>query len=204
MRDVIRDAMTRPDCILGVVPDGGGMWLSPLRPDTPRNFAEKPEEWTDAMTAANQIGSDDWSFQIKMNVLSQIQQTSGEIFNNDSGSPLKIYGDLIASGSAAFYLRNYVELETWTGKHELQLDVVSGNAAMNYMKQTRGRRLRRLILLQDPIRGIRLTRFKTQWIFRMISHSKSSSNVPCRKVRESFTFPLPNRCSASVNSVLVS
>ena len=93
MRDVIRDAMTRPDCILGVVPDGGGMWLSPLRPDTPRNFAEKPEEWNDAMTAANQIGSDDWSFQIKMNVLSQIQQASGEIFNNDSGSPLKIYGD---------------------------------------------------------------------------------------------------------------
>lgn len=130
MRDVIRDAMTRPDCILGVVPDGGGMWLSPLRPDTPRNFAEKPEEWNDAMTAANQIGSDDWSFQIKMNVLSQIQQTSGEIFNNDSGSPLKIYGDLIASGSAAFYLRNYVELETWTGKHELQLDVVSGNATL--------------------------------------------------------------------------
>ena len=86
--------------------------------------------WTDAMTAANQIGSDDWSFQIKMNVLSQIQQTSGEIFNNDSGSPLKIYGDLIASGSAAFYLRNYVELETWTGKHELQLDVVSGNATL--------------------------------------------------------------------------
>ncbi len=130
MRDVIRDAMTRPDCILGVVPDGGGMWLSPLRPDTPRNFAEKPEEWNDAMTAANQIGSDDWSFQIKMNVLSQIQQTSGEIFNNESGSPLKIYGDLIASGSAAFYLRNYVELETWTGKHELQLDVVSGNATL--------------------------------------------------------------------------
>ena len=95
-----------------------------------RNFKEKPMTWTDAMTAANQIGSDDWSFQIKMNVLSQIQQTSGEIFNNDSGSPLKIYGDLIASGSAAFYLRNYVELETWTGKHELQLDVVSGNATL--------------------------------------------------------------------------
>lgn len=97
---------------------------------TARNFAEEPMTWTDAMTAANQIGSDDWSFQIKMNVLSQIQHDSGEIFNNESGSPLKLYGDLIASGSAAFYLRNYVELETWTGKHELQLDVVSGNATL--------------------------------------------------------------------------
>ena len=97
---------------------------------TLRNFAEEPAEWIDAITAANQIGSDDWSFQITMNVLSQIEQTSGEIFNNDSGSPLKIYGDLIASGSAAFYLRNYVELETWTGTHRLQLDVVSGNATL--------------------------------------------------------------------------
>ena len=130
MNDMIIKAAQDPSCILAVTPDRGGSWWAALRTDTPRNFAENPMTWTDAMTAANQIGSDDWSFQIKMNVLSQIQQTSGEIFNNDSGSPLKIYGDLIASGSAAFYLRNYVELETWTGKHELQLDVVSGNATL--------------------------------------------------------------------------
>ena len=130
MNDMIIKAAQDPSCLLAVTPDRGGSWWAALRTDTPRNFAENPMTWTDAMTAANQIGSDDWSFQIKMNVLSQIQQTSGEIFNNDSGSPLKIYGDLIASGSAAFYLRNYVELETWTGTHKLQLDVVSGNATL--------------------------------------------------------------------------
>lgn len=33
MNDKIRKAMMRPDCIMGVVPDNGGSWLSPIRED---------------------------------------------------------------------------------------------------------------------------------------------------------------------------
>ena len=33
MNDKIRKAMMRPDCIMGVTPDNGGSWLSPIRED---------------------------------------------------------------------------------------------------------------------------------------------------------------------------
>nr|DAM90964.1 MAG TPA: hypothetical protein [Caudoviricetes sp.] len=67
MRDKILDSMRRSDCILGVVPDHGGMWLSPLRMDTPRNFKKTGDvswTWTGFSAASNVIGSDDFEFEV--------------------------------------------------------------------------------------------------------------------------------------------
>ena len=36
MNDKIRMAMMRPDCIMGVTPDNGGSWLSPITADSPQ------------------------------------------------------------------------------------------------------------------------------------------------------------------------
>ena len=86
MKDKIIESMRKKDCILGIVPDHGGMWLSPLRPDTPRNFAEKPEEWNDAVVVGYaEIGDHDCEFEIsyKNNV-----DYPGQIFysNSQNGS----------------------------------------------------------------------------------------------------------------------
>ena len=98
-------------------------WPSPV----PRNFAEEPEAWTDAMTAANGLGEDNWAFEIKLNLKSQI---TGAVFNNLAGSPLKLYDDLVSSGEASFFLRNYVDTAAWTGRHSIRLEVADGNASL--------------------------------------------------------------------------
>ena len=65
MRDKILEAMRQRDCILGVVPDHGGMWLSPLRPNAPRNFAVQSYAWNDAQTAISGADqSHDFTFTI--------------------------------------------------------------------------------------------------------------------------------------------
>ena len=73
MRDKILEAMRRSDCVLGVVPDHGGMWFSSLRNDgnspwpsaTLRNFAEEPSTWYDAVVVGYAaIGDHDCEFEI--------------------------------------------------------------------------------------------------------------------------------------------
>ena len=103
--------------------DTSNPWPSPV----PRNFAEEPEAWTDAMTAANGLGEDNWAFEIKLNLKSQI---TGAVFNNLAGSPLKLYDDLVSSGEASFFLRNYVDTAAWTGRHSIRLEVAGGNASL--------------------------------------------------------------------------
>lgn len=103
--------------------DTSNPWPSPV----PRNFAEEPEAWTDAMTAANGLGEDNWAFEIKLNLKSQI---TGAVFNNLAGSPLKLYDDLVSSGEASFFLRNYVDTAAWTGRHSIRLEVADGNASL--------------------------------------------------------------------------
>ena len=77
MRDKILEAMRQRDCILGVTPDHGGMWLSPLRMDTPRNFKKTGDvswTWTGFSAASNVIGSDDFEFEViyRLNVLQNL------------------------------------------------------------------------------------------------------------------------------------
>lgn len=127
MRDMLVQYAQSPDCILGVFPDNGGSWLSPLHPPQLRNFKAVPMTWTTAMTAANGIGTDNWSFEIKLNLKTQI---TGAVFNNVAGSSLKLYDDLVSSGEASFFLRNYVDTATWTGWHSIRLDVVDGTASL--------------------------------------------------------------------------
>ena len=103
--------------------DTSNPWPSPV----PRNFAEEPEAWTDATTAANGLGEDNWAFEIKLNLKSQI---TGAVFNNLAGSPLKLYDDLVSSGEASFFLRNYVDTAAWTGRHSIRLEVADGNASL--------------------------------------------------------------------------
>ena len=127
MRDMLVQYAQSPDCILGVFPDNGGSWLSPLHPPQLRNFKAVPMTWTTAKTAANGIGTDNWSFEIKLNLKAKI---TGEVFNNVAGSSLKLYDDLVSSGEASFFLRNYVDTATWTGWHSIRLDVVDGTVAL--------------------------------------------------------------------------
>lgn len=73
MRDKILEAMRRSDCVLGVTPDHGGMWLSSLRNDgnspwpsaTPINFATQSHTWDDAQSAISGVDqSHDFTFTI--------------------------------------------------------------------------------------------------------------------------------------------
>ena len=65
MNDMIIKAAQDPSCILAVTPDRGGSWWAALRPDTPRNFAENPMTWTDAVVAGYAaIGDHDCEFEI--------------------------------------------------------------------------------------------------------------------------------------------
>ena len=58
MRDKILDSMRRSDCILGVVPDHGGMWLSPLRNDgnSPWPSPVPADSVTDEMAESERVG----------------------------------------------------------------------------------------------------------------------------------------------------
>lgn len=54
-----------PSCLLAVSAQNGGSWWSALRPDAPRNFAEKSMTWTDAKTALDTIDqTHDFTFTI--------------------------------------------------------------------------------------------------------------------------------------------
>ena len=64
MNDMIINAAQDPSCILAVTPDRGGSWWAALRPDTPRNFAEKPVTFTDSFTAQNEIETDDFTLSV--------------------------------------------------------------------------------------------------------------------------------------------
>lgn len=64
MKDKIVESMRKKDCILGIVPDNGGMWLSPLRPDTPRNFAYNPIMFTDSYTAQSEVATSNFTLSV--------------------------------------------------------------------------------------------------------------------------------------------
>lgn len=144
MRDVIRDAMTRPDCILGVVPDGGGMWLSPLRPDTNRDFSAQSYTWDSFNAIQNTVDfSHDFTFEIEFECT---VQTEARIFYiSSTGSLFGLYQ--FSSGFAIFttcLLGNtdtgtkYTEFtinqaDTYlTGRHVAKM-IVEGNTATAYL-----------------------------------------------------------------------
>ena len=58
MRDKILEAMRRSDCVLGVVPDHGGMWLSSLRNDgnSPWPSPVPEDSVTDEMAESERVG----------------------------------------------------------------------------------------------------------------------------------------------------
>ena len=58
MRDKILDSMRRSDCILGVTPDHGGMWLSSLRNDgnSPWPSPVPADSVTDGMAESERVG----------------------------------------------------------------------------------------------------------------------------------------------------
>ena len=58
MRDKILDSMRRSDCILGVVPDHGGMWLSSLRNDgnSPWPSPVPADSVTDGRAESERVG----------------------------------------------------------------------------------------------------------------------------------------------------
>ena len=65
MRDNIFNLAQDKSCILAVTPDRGGSWWATLRPDTPRNFAEEPSNWYDAVAVGYAaIGDHDCEFEI--------------------------------------------------------------------------------------------------------------------------------------------
>ena len=58
MRDKILDSMRRSDCVLGVTPDHGGMWLSSLRNDgnSPWPSPVPADSVTDGMAESERVG----------------------------------------------------------------------------------------------------------------------------------------------------
>ena len=100
MRDKILEAMRRSDCILGVVPDHGGMWLSPLRNDgnspwpssTPRNFADEPTAFYDCQSICSEKidPSHDYRFLFDSEIVSDKIECS-MFYAGAAGFPFGIY-----------------------------------------------------------------------------------------------------------------
>lgn len=82
--------------------------------------------WDRTMEALNAL-TGNWAFEIRLYVKDGL---TGQVFNNLSQAPLKLYDDLVSSGEASFYLRNYVTMSEWTGWHVIRLEVTDGNASL--------------------------------------------------------------------------
>lgn len=111
--------------MLAVHPAFGGSWWSQLRPSDLRSYDGDPMTWT-GFTAAL-TDRDTWAFEISLYIKDGL---TGQVFNNQSQTSLKLYDDLVSSGEASFYLRNYVTLSEWTGWHTVRLEVRDGNASL--------------------------------------------------------------------------
>ena len=115
-----------PSCLLAVHPAFGGSWWSRLKPSDLRVFVGDPMAWDRTMEALNAL-TGNWAFEIRLYVKDGL---TGQVFNNLSQAPLKLYDDLVSSGEASFYLRNYVTMSEWTGWHVIRLEVTDGNASL--------------------------------------------------------------------------
>ena len=115
-----------PSCLLAVHPAFGGSWWSRLKPSDLRVFAGDPMTWDGTMEALNAL-TGNWAFEIRLYVKDGL---TGQVFNNLSQASLKLYDDLVSSGGASFYLRNYVTMSEWTGWHVIRLEVTDGNASL--------------------------------------------------------------------------
>ena len=115
-----------PSCLLAVHPAFGGSWWSRLKPSDLRVFVGDPMTWDRTMEALNAL-TGNWAFEIRLYVKDGL---TGQVFNNLSQAPLKLYDDLVSSGEASFYLRNYVTMSEWTGWHVIRLEVTDGNASL--------------------------------------------------------------------------
>lgn len=88
MNDMIIKAAQDPSCILAVTPDRGGSWWATLRPDTPRNFKEKPMTWTEFSPDKITINTQhDYEFLIQFSSSGQLPLTDNEtqlFYNTDN------------------------------------------------------------------------------------------------------------------------
>lgn len=152
MRDKILEAMRRSDCVLGVTPDHGGMWLSSLRNDgnspwpsaTPINFTTQAYTWDSFNAIQNTVDfSHDFTFEIEFECT---VQTNARIFYvSSTGSLFGLYH--FSTGLVIFTTsllgntttgRTYTEFTInpagtyLTGRHIAKM-VVEGNTATAYL-----------------------------------------------------------------------
>lgn len=113
--------------MLAVHPAFGGSWWSQLRPSDLRSYDGDPMTWDGFADKLTEIGSGDWIFEIRLYIKDGL---TGQVFNNQSQTPLKLLDDLVSSGEASFFLRNYVTLSEWTGWHVIRLEVTGGTASL--------------------------------------------------------------------------
>jgi hypothetical protein len=110
-----------------VHPAFGGSWWSQLHPSDLRSYDGDPMTWDGFTDKLTEIGSGDWIFEIRLYIKDGL---TGQVFNNQSQTPLKLLDDLVSSGEASFYIRNYVTLSEWTGWHVIRLEVTGGTASL--------------------------------------------------------------------------
>lgn len=92
MNDMIINAAQDPSCILAVTPDRGGSWWAALRPDTPRNFAEKPTAFYDCQSICSEKidPSHDYRFLFDSEIVSDKIECS-MFYADAAGFPFGIY-----------------------------------------------------------------------------------------------------------------
>lgn len=113
--------------MLAVHPAFGGSWWSQLHPSDLRSYDGDPMTWDGFTDKLTEIGSGDWIFEIRLYIKDGL---TGQVFNNQSQTPLKLLDDLVSSGEASFFLRNYITLSEWTGWHVIRLEVTGGTASL--------------------------------------------------------------------------
>lgn len=133
-----------PSCLLAVDALQGGRWLSTLRPDTPRNFAEKSMKWTDFQTVQEALDpTHDYTFEIEFECTTQ--EDARIFYISATGSLFGLYH--FSSGLVIFTTcllgrtdigRMYTEVvlnqagSFLSGKHTAKM-VLRGNTATVYM-----------------------------------------------------------------------
>lgn len=100
MNDMIIRAAQDPSCILAVTPDRGGSWWAALRPDTPRNFAEKPMTWTSFSTMIATVTETNWKFAITY-TLNSSDGTQRIFTGGSNAGPISVF----KSSDGQFYIR---------------------------------------------------------------------------------------------------
>ena len=138
MRDKIIENMRKRDCILGIVPDKGGMWVSSIRPDSPRNYSYHDIKWTSFMEAISNVVDTNWIFKIKY-TLNDSDDNQIVFSGNNKLGPVTIKCNMgtlniCTIGGSGVFIEASRDVDI-TGTHEIEINSKDGTYTIIYDRE---------------------------------------------------------------------